>query len=237
MVMKYTAKYYIVNDFYSRFIKPEASEKELVLVGRVSTVVLMILAGTFSLTFLENATQAFNVLLLSGAGSGAIYLLRWFWWRVNAWTEIIAMLVAGIVGVLFALILPDALFATEVLDGSTMKLLVAVGITTITWLVSIYATKPESEETLVNFYKLIRPGGPGWKRIVEKNDIEEGNVNGWDVPRGLLCVVLGCFGIYMALFSIGNFIYGNILLGLFMLLGFSLATWLLFRIWSKLNID
>ena len=228
---------YIVNDFYSRFIKPEASEKELVLVGRVSTVVLMILAGTFSLTFLENATQAFNVLLLSGAGSGAIYLLRWFWWRVNAWTEIIAMLVAGIVGVLFALILPDALFATEVLDGSTMKLLVAVGITTITWLVSIYATKPESEETLVNFYKLIRPGGPGWKRIVEKNDIEEGNVNGWDVPRGLLCVVLGCFGIYMALFSIGNFIYGNILLGLFMLLGFSLATWLLFRIWSKLNID
>ena len=228
---------YIVNDFYARFIKPDASEKELVRVGRVSTVMLMVIAGTFSLTFLENATQAFNVLLLSGAGSGAIYLLRWFWWRINAWTEIIAMMVAGIVGVLFALVIPDAHFANEVLDGATMKLLLAVLISTFTWIVSMYLTRPEDDQKLVDFYKLIRPGGPGWKRIRSQYGLDMEDGRNWDVPQGILCVFLGCVGIYLALFSIGNFVYGNVVLGCCMLLGFGLATWLLFRLWSKLNIN
>jgi len=88
---------YAVNDFYARFVRKNASEKELVTVGRIMTVLLMIIAGTFSLTFLENAGQAFKFLLLSGAGTGAIYLLRWFWYRINAWTEISAMIAASIV--------------------------------------------------------------------------------------------------------------------------------------------
>ena len=88
---------YVVNDFYKRFVKPEATEKELVGVGRICTVVLMVIAGTFALTFMENAGQTFQIMLLSGAGTGAIYLLRWFWWRINAWTEIAAMIAATIV--------------------------------------------------------------------------------------------------------------------------------------------
>src|SRR5690606_3575192 len=82
---------YVVNDFYHRFVKPVATEKDLVAVGGASTVILMVIAGILSLAILENATQAFNMLVLSGAGTGAIYLLRWFWWRINAWTEIVGM--------------------------------------------------------------------------------------------------------------------------------------------------
>ena len=88
---------YAVHDFYKRFWRKDASEKELVLVGRICTVLLMVIAGFFALTFLEDANQAFEILLLSGAGTGAIYILRWFWWRINAWTEIAAMIVATVV--------------------------------------------------------------------------------------------------------------------------------------------
>ncbi|MCK5168283.1 MAG: Na+:solute symporter, partial [Bacteroidales bacterium] len=91
---------YIVNDFYKRFARPNASEKEFVLMGRISTLVLMILAAIVALLFLNNATQAFNILLLSGAGSGAIYLLRWFWWRINAWTEIVTMIITTLIAVI-----------------------------------------------------------------------------------------------------------------------------------------
>ncbi len=226
---------YIVNDFYRRFVKPEAEEKELVLVGRVTTVVLMVIAGTFSLTFLQNATQAFNILLLSGAGSGAIYLLRWFWWRINAWTEIVAMFVAAVVAILFTLVLPDSMFANNILDGPTMKLMVAIVITTVAWIVTTYATKPESTEHLINFCKLIRPGGPGWRKITDEMG-DADTEKRWDVPYGLLCVFLGCLAIYLALFSIGNFVYGNIGLGLFMLVGFGAATYFLFKLWPKLEI-
>ena len=88
---------YAVNDFYKRFWRKNASEKELVLAGRICTVVLMVIAAFFALTFLESANQSFEILLLSGAGTGAIYILRWFWWRINAWTEIVAMIVATVV--------------------------------------------------------------------------------------------------------------------------------------------
>ena len=98
---------YLVNDFYKRFINPKATEKSFVAVGRISTVLLMILAGLLSLFFLEDATQAFNILLLSGAGSGLIYLLRWFWWRINAWTEIVAMIVATVSAILLVFFVDD----------------------------------------------------------------------------------------------------------------------------------
>ncbi len=226
---------YLVNDIYKRFLKPEAEEKELVFVGRLSTVLLMVIAGTFSLTFLENATQAFNILLLAGAGSGAIYLLRWFWWRINAWTEIVAMAVAMVVAIIFTLGIEDAAFANEILDGATMKLLIAVLITTVTWLLTTFLTKPEPLEHLKSFYRLTQAGGPGWKKITAEMPETEGE-GAWDVPYGLLCVFLGCMGVYLALFSIGNFVYGNMALGTMMMLGFGVCTYLLFRLWSKLNI-
>jgi len=229
---------YVVNDFYSRFVKPDASQKELVMVGRISTIVLMFLAGFLALTFLENATQAFNVLLLSGAGSGAIFLLRWFWWRINAITEIIAMVVATVTAVILVLFIEDADVRTVYLDGFTVKLLIAVGITTISWLSTTLLTRPESYETLKRFYLITHPGGPGWRKIFnmaqEKKDKELLDADqGWDVPQGLLSVLLGCLGIYSALFGIGNIVYGNVPLGLFLFVIMAVCTFLIMRISRK----
>ena len=155
---------YIVSDFYQRFVKPNASEKEMVNLGRVATVILMIFSAFLALTVLENATQAFDILLLSGAGSGAIYLLRWFWWRINAWTEIAAMISATVVAFILVFFVPNESMATALIDGSTIKLLIAVTITTIVWILATFLTKPESEEVLINFVKTVHPGGPGWKK-------------------------------------------------------------------------
>jgi SSS family solute:Na+ symporter len=230
---------YIVNDFYKRFVKPNASEKEFVSVGRISTVVLMIVAGTVSLTILENATQAFNILLLSGAGSGAIYLLRWFWWRINAWAEVAAMIAATISAVVLTVFVPAESLVTEYIDAPTMRLLIATGITTISWVSTMFLTQPENYETLKKFYKLTHPGGPGWKTVTERS-AHEGDViesKKWDLPQGLLMVVLGAFGIYSALFSIGNFVYGNFMLGIILGAVFGAVLYMLFRLWSRLNIE
>ena len=134
---------YLVNDFYSRFVNKDASQKHLVAVGRIATVVLMIGAGIFALQ-LKSATQAFDLLLLSGAGTGSIYLLRWFWWRINAVTEIVAMVGAIVIGCILVFVVdPDSLALTfggteadpkVSLDGGTVRLLLAVGLNTIVWL-------------------------------------------------------------------------------------------------------
>ena len=232
---------YVVNDFYKRFVKPEASEKELVMVGRLSTVILMVITAVFSLTILENATQAFDILLLSGAGSGAIYLLRWFWWRINAWTEIVAMVVATINALVLVLWVPDEALANGVVDAFTAKLLLAIAITTVAWVTTVFVAPREYLETLKRFYRLTHPGGPGWKTIIDLADLQNDSIatksKTWDLPHGMLCVALGCLGIYSALFSIGSFVYGNIQSGL--LLGglFAIAIYLLMKIWSRLNIE
>ncbi|MBW6461407.1 MAG: Na+:solute symporter [Bacteroidales bacterium] len=232
---------YMVNDFYKRFINKKAGEKELVMMARLTTVLLMIIAGVFSLTFMNNATQAFNILLLSGAGSGAIYLLRWFWWRINAWTEVVAMIVATVVAVILVFFVEDDAVRTGILDGFTMKLLLATGITTLAWLITTILTKPEPQKTLENFYLLTHPGGPGWKKVVEKAAIKGINITKkdhkrWEMPVQLLFVFLGCLIIYCALFSIGNFVYGNNLAGI-ILGGIALAgTFLLFKYFHRLRI-
>jgi Na+/proline symporter len=234
---------YVVNDFYKRFVKPDATERQMVNMGRITTVVLMIFAGILSLTFLDNATEAFNILLLSGAGSGAIYLLRWFWWRINAWTEIVAMIVATVVGVVLVVFVEDATLATKNLDGFTMKLLIAVGCTTIAWITTTFLTKPESKETLRSFYRLTLPGGPGWKRVVEEAEadgdmINEGNKGKpWEMPIQLLLVFVGCVVIYSSLFAIGSLLYGNVLTATGMLVLAILGTIFLFKSFGKLRAN
>ena len=233
---------YVVNDFYKRFINQKASEKELVMTARITTVLLMIIAGVFSLTFMNNATQAFNILLLSGAGSGAIYLLRWFWWRINAWTEVVAMIVATVVAVILVFFVDDDAVRTGILDGFTVKLLLATGITTLAWLITTLLTRPEPQKTLENFYLLTHPGGPGWKKVVEKASGQGINITGkdhkrWEMPMQLLFVFLGCLIIYCALFSIGNFVYGNNLAGI-ILGGIALTgTFLMFKYFHRLRIQ
>lgn len=229
---------YIVSDFYQRFVKPNASEKEMVNLGRVATVILMIFSAFLALTVLENATQAFDILLLSGAGSGAIYLLRWFWWRINAWTEIAAMISATVVAFILVFFVPNESVATALIDGSTIKLLIAVTITTIVWIMATFLTKPESEEVLINFVKTVHPGGPGWKKVVElSGDTSIETQKKWDLPYSLLNVFLGCVAIYSALFSSGYFIYGNVAFGLLLGSIFFFSVFLMIKTWPKLNLE
>jgi len=235
---------YVVNDFYRRFVKPGAPEKELVKVGRITTVSLMVIAGLLALFFLNNATQAFDVLLLSGAGTGAIYLLRWFWWRINAWTEIAAMITATISAIVLVFFVPDSSIQFWVLDGFTSKLLVAVFITTAVWIVTTFLTSPETKETLRTFYRKTRPGGPGWKKVVEEARAEgeliiDSRDDGrkWEMPLQILCVFIGAISIYSALFSIGSFVYLKPWLGSMFAVAAVAGTIFLFRAFGKLNAD
>jgi SSS family transporter len=230
---------YIVNDFYRRFVKKDASEKELVGVGRIATVLLMVIAGLLALFFLNNATQAFNILILSGAGTGAIYLLRWFWWRINAWTEIVAMFGATIAAIVLVIYVPDTALSSSVLDPFSLRLLIAVAFTTILWLVTTLITPPESTDTLINFYRITRPGGPGWKKVVDEAHSrgitfgDEGKK--WEMPLQILCVFIGTIVIYSSLFSIGSFVYGKITAGIILALSAALGTWFLFKSFSRLS--
>lgn len=233
---------YFVNDFYKRFWKPDATEKQMVAMGRLSTVILMVLAGTLSLTVLDNATQAFNILLLSGAGSGAIYLLRWFWWRINALTEIVAMIVATVVAFILVFAVDDATVANSIMDGFTMKMLIAVVIVSISWVLTTLFTEPEDKEVLRRFYKLTKPGGPGWKKVVDEaaaegHDVSDGQGVAWQMPRQILLIFIGSTVIYTALFSIGGFVYGNLTQGTILGVVSAIATVLLFKVMSKLNLD
>jgi len=230
---------YVVNDFYKRFVKPDAEEKQLVAVGRITTILLMVIAGLLALFFLNNATQAFNVLILSGAGTGAIYLLRWFWWRINAWTEIVAMFGATVVAIILVMFVSDEALGSYILDPFSIRLLIAVGVTTVLWLVTTLLTGPESNETLYKFYKVTHPGGPGWKKVVD-NARKEGIIfpdegKKWEMPLQVLCVFIGTVVIYSSLFSIGSFVYGKHLAGIILAAVAALGTVFLFKSFNRLS--
>ena len=186
---------YLVNDFYHRFIKPKASEKELVMAGRLFSVVSIILGGGLGL-LLSSAGQIFTLLLMIGAGTGLIYILRWFWWRINAYTEIVAMVSSLIIAGYFN-------FGDSTLEG-WQKIVVGAGLTTIVWITATYFTPPDEEKTLRNFVKKVKPGGPGWSKYTK-----EPSSAPWPVPRGVLCMTLGCIAVYGILIGVGQLLYGN----------------------------
>ncbi len=231
---------YIVNDFYKQQIKKDATEKELVNIGRVSTILLFILSSIFAL-LLTNALQLFDVILMFGAGTGLIFILRWFWWRINAWSEIVAMFVSGFVSIALNFSsLGTYLFSDSGVMDSYYKFPSVVLFTTIVWLIVTFLTKPDSEETLINFYKKTNPGGPGWKKIrsnaIKKGiDLKGDSDSKWSVPQGILCMIYGCFAIYSILFSTGYFIYGQLLNG-YISLTIAIVFILLLKIgWEKLS--
>ncbi|HUV41214.1 MAG TPA: sodium:solute symporter family protein [Sedimentisphaerales bacterium] len=198
---------YIVNDFYKRLINTRASERRLVLVGRVSTVLLMVGACALA-PFLENAKKAFDLMLQIGAGTGLIFILRWFWWRINAASEITAMAVSFLVACYFefahtAMGLPEL--------AGYQKLVIGVAVTTISWLTVTFVTKPAEDKTLLRFCRLVRVGGPGWKTVLLRAEAAGECVDGveekWDLPRGILCMVFGCVMVYSALFATGLWMY------------------------------
>ena len=196
---------YLVNDFYHRFIKQNASEKELVMAGRLFTVISIILGGGLGL-LLTSAGQAFTLLLMIGAGTGLIYILRWFWWRINAYTEIVAMISSIIIAGYFN-------FGDSALEG-WQKIVISAVLTTIVWVTATYFTPPDDEDTLRKFVKKVNPGGPGWVKYSDGVSAEP-----WPVPNGILSMLLGCVAVYGFLLGVGQFIYshnesGSILIGL-----------------------
>ncbi|MEP6834272.1 MAG: sodium:solute symporter family protein [Gemmatimonas sp.] len=209
---------YLVHDFYRRFVKPDASEKHYVLVGRITTGLLMIAAALLT-TVLRTAGESFNLILKIGAGTGLIYLLRWFWWRINAWSEVAAMASSFIVSIGFFIygkqghVIPDHI-----------SLILTVLISTVCWVTVTYMTAPTEQATLVSFFRLVRPAGPGWKHIEAlagvgpSPDSMTVALGGW---------VLGCVFVYSALFGTGSMLYGNhsigfVWFGIFLVSGFGL---------------
>lgn len=225
---------YIVNDFYKQQINPQATEKQLVAVGRISTVLLMV-ASAFLALMLTNALQLFDFILMFGAGTGLIFILRWFWWRINAWSEISAMFVSGIVSILFNMeTVSSELFGKEALFANYMKFPLVVMITTIVWLVVTFLTPAEDKQVLKSFYEKTTPGGPGWKKIIGDEQIER---EGWSVPAGILAMLLGLVMIYCSLFATGYFIYGNIQLATVLTLLAIIAAYLLSKVWHKIKVQ
>jgi SSS family solute:Na+ symporter len=232
---------YIVNDFYKQQINKNATDKQLVFVGRLSTVILMVSSALFALV-LTNALQLFDIILMFGAGTGLIFILRWFWWRINAWSEISAMFVSGVVSIILTFTpLGNYLFGDDGLMPSYTKFPMIVLITTIIWIVVTYATQPETKIVLQGFYKKIQPGGPGWSKVVNEakaENIEIVNTNeGWSVPSGIIAMLVGCVFIYSIMFATGDYIYGEytkalILSGVALISGF-----VLIKLWSKIKAN
>ena len=213
---------YISIDFYKRFVKKDATEKEVVSVGKLSTVLLMALAGFVSLQ-LSDSLGAFNILLQIGAGTGSIFLLRWFWWRVNAYSEITGMTVSFLVAIYFE-------WFHESFIGIPLKqhmeLLIGIGITTFAWLLVTLLTKPTDKNKLIAFYNLIRPYGFGWSGFVKRHKIINMHHSGDSAMKDLLLVFLGVIMVYFALFGIGYVIYNQVTLG-FIMLTLSIVSFLL----------
>ena len=225
---------YVVNDFYKALIKDDGDERALVNVGRISVICLMIVSSIVAL-MLNNALQLFQIILMFGAGTGSIFILRWFWWRINAWSEIAAMICSGVVSILFEFTPIGSMIFSEDFIQPYFKFPMVVLITTFVWVVVTFMTKPDDDETLVKFYKKTKPGGPGWKRIKDLAKLSESENNSeWIVPRGILCMILGCFAIYSALFSTGYFIYGEITSGIIFLITTIVFSYILFNISKKI---
>ena len=209
---------YLVNDFYHRFIRKDSSKRELVTVARIITIVTIILGAGLGL-LLKSAGQAFNLLLMIGAGTGLIYILRWFWWRINAYTEIVAMVSSMII----------ALFLNfgEYGMADWAKITIGASLTTIIWVLATFITPKDDEVTLQNFVDKVNPGGPGWKNY--KPSSESGD---WFIPKGIFSMVLGCTAVYGSLLSMGHLIYGNTLPGFFLALISASAFFGLYKIWK-----
>ncbi len=238
---------YIVNDFYKQQINKGASEKRLVAVGRLSTVVLMVFSATLAL-FLQDAMQIFKFILMFGAGTGLIFILRWFWWRINAWSEISAMFSSVIVSYVFSFTgIGTWLFThsnelgieVEGLLPSYAKFPMVVLITSIIWITTTFMTKPETNSTLFYFYKKIQPGGPGWNKTIADAESENQAIvtdkQPWSVPSGILAMILAMILIYSAMFATGYWIYGDYGYAIALSITVVISGFLLSKMWNKIK--
>jgi SSS family solute:Na+ symporter len=194
---------YLVHDFYRRFVKTDADERHYVRAGRLATVGIFIGAAAM-VYLLDTAKDVFDVILQVGAGTGLLYLVRWFWWRVNAWCEIVAMVSSFLVSIGLLVLRSQGIgFSTHV------ALVVTVAITTVCWVTTAYVGPPTNPDVLVAFWRKVQPAGPGWRRIRELAGATGTRVDQDNIPLALLGWVAGCTCIWSALFAEGNFLYGR----------------------------
>ncbi len=204
---------YLVNDFYKRFIRRDETEKHYVAVSRVATVFLF-LASTLVTWQLTSIEQAWRLLLALGSGTGLVLILRWYWWRINAWSEISAMITSLIVASIATATIP-ARFAAGDPNADATIMLITVGVTTVVWLAVTFLTKPEPDAVLESFYRRVRPGGPGWARV----SVAAG-FGREEIPGGALAWtnwVAGVVAVYATLFGIGKCVFGEWTSGLVLL--------------------
>lgn len=221
---------YVVNDFWKRFIQKDASEKQLVLVGRISTVTMMGLTALLALQ-MESALDNFVLITQIGAGTGLIFILRWFWWRVNAAAEITAMVVSFVVAMLLRFAVGKGTFE------AWQEMLLIVGITTVAWVIAAFVGKPTDKATLRSFIERTNPGGPGWKSVLKEAE-ESGNPikpehDSVNLPIGILNTVLGCVLVYGILLGSGLVMYGNSSVGFGCIIAAVAAGAGIFATWKK----
>ena len=218
---------YLVHDFYRRFVRPGREERHYVAVGRLVTAFLMVAAAFLTLV-LDTARQTFDLLLSVGAGTGLIYLLRWFWWRINAWSEVAAMASSFVIAVGFFVA-----GKTGHALPTHISLVLTIAVTTLVWLAATFLTKPTDRGTLLSFYKRVRPAGPGWRSVRAETGVASSPDS---LPQAFLGWILGCVFVYAALFGAGSVLYGRTALATFWIILFVASgaglVRLLPRLWS-----
>jgi|SoiMethySBSTD1v2_1073268.scaffolds.fasta_scaffold131312_2 solute:Na+ symporter, SSS family len=222
---------YLVHDFYRRFINSGAEERHYVFAGRVATIALFFLSS--GLVFvLDTARDAFDVILQVGAGTGLLYLVRWFWWRVNAWCEVVAMISSFLVSALFLILANQSIYSTT----SAKRLIITIAVTTACWLLAAYFAPQTDRKTLIEFYRKVRPAGHGWEAIRLEAGIskDEAAQTGDSLPLALIGWVAGCAMIWSALFTVGNFLYGRYAYGLALGAVFVISGLILLKVVNKL---
>ncbi len=225
---------YLVHDFYRRFMRSGESERHYVMAGRVSTVLLFVVSSAMVFV-LETAQDSFNILLQVGAGTGLLYLLRWFWWRVTAWCEIVGMVSSFTISIVFFILRKQG-----VQIGTHKELLLTVIFTTVCWVAAAWLGPRTERRTLIEFYKKVRPLGPGWKQIRVEAGVSEEEAAAYsrkdNIPLALVGWLAGTTLIWSSLFTVGNFLYGRLmyagaLLAVFVVSGLALVA-VVRRLWQ-----
>ncbi len=230
---------YIVNDFYRRFLVPRRDERHYVAMSKAATALLAVLGALVSLV-MTSVAGAWQLLLGVGAGTGAVYLLRWYWWRINAWSEVSAMTTAALTTVLLQIKVngePLIHFSGTPPDVFAKTLLFTVCVTSVVWLVVTFLTHPEPDSKLVEFYRRVRPTPAGWKRIAALAPEVPASHDGWYNTMDWL---LGCLMVYMVLFGSGKILLGSIGTGILMLVVAAISGYLIYwdlsrRGWETLS--
>ncbi len=219
---------YLVHDFYRRFLRPGESERHYVFVGRLTTAGLMICAA--SLTFLlDTAKESFDLILSIGAGTGLIYILRWFWWRINAWSEVSAMISSFLVSVGFFIARKNGAAIP-----SDVSLVITIAVTTVVWLAVTFTSEPTARARLHEFYALVRPAGPGWEGVRREMQLPPSTDS---LTDSLVGWIAGCAFVYSALFGTGSFLYGRNTQGVMWLVIFVVAGVALLRLMPRMWRD